>query len=92
MRGIFPKSLVLSPSPNPAPTQLIQVAKAFVALQSARHEADYDLSRNLFRREVDALIQKADDAFSAWESIRKDDKAKLYLACFHMCDFWDKER
>jgi hypothetical protein len=92
VKGMFPRLLGFSQSPNPAPPELIQVAKAFVDLQTARHEADYDLSRNLLRREVNAQIQKADDAFESWQKIRGEDKAKLYLASFHLWDIWNKER
>jgi hypothetical protein len=67
------------------------VAKAFVSLQEARHIADYDLSRRFRRREALDFIESARQAFAAWERVRNTDDARLYLACFHLWERWDKD-
>lgn len=67
------------------------VANAFVDLQQARHDADYDLSRSFRRQEALAFIGKAREAFEAWKRVRSSDDARLYLACFHLWKRWDEE-
>ena len=74
-----------------APSDLKTEANAFVNLQQARHEADYDLSRVFRRREVLAFVQSARHAMEAWDRVRKTDDARLYLACFHLWKRWDED-
>jgi len=69
------KELLSSPSP-----QLQTVAQAFVELQEARHQADYDVRRPLTRSEVTAHVDRADAAIEAWKSIRKVLESKGYSA------------
>jgi uncharacterized protein (UPF0332 family) len=73
------------------PARLKSVANAFLSLQQARHEADYDLSRSFRRREVLDFIQSARQAFEAWGEVRNTDDARLYLACFHLWKRWDED-
>lgn len=77
---------------HPSRLPLKQVARAFIDLQEARHEADYDLAKTFSRVEVRRLVARASQAFLDWESIRKDSYARLYLACFLLWDHWDKVR
>jgi hypothetical protein len=72
-----------------APADLKTVANAFLSLQQARHEADYDLSQSLRRHEVLAHVQLARQAFEAWERVRKTDDARLYLASFLLWKRWE---
>ena len=58
---------------------LVAVAAAFVDLQQARHEADYDLARRFTRREVLALVNQADRAYADWWQIRKSTQADTIL-------------
>jgi hypothetical protein len=74
-----------------APLDLKMVANAFVTLQQARHEADYDLARTFRRREVLDFVQSSRDAMDAWDRVRKTDDARLYLACFHLWKRWDED-
>ena len=60
--------------------ELIGVAKAFVDLQQARHEADYDTARRFTRREVLDLIEEAAQAFENWRRVRKTIQADTFLA------------
>jgi hypothetical protein len=74
--------------PNPLRT----VAMTFVALQEARHEADYNLQKRFTRGEARRLVDRTAQAFRDWQSIRKDDYARLYLACLLLWERWEKLR
>lgn len=74
-----------------APPDLKTVANAFVRLQQARHEADYDLTRIFRRHETLALVQLARQAFVAWERVKKSDDSRIYLACFLLWKRWDED-
>jgi hypothetical protein len=73
------------------PTHIKAGADAFVILQPARHEADYDLTTEFSRGEALDLVQKARDAFEAWEKAKRTDEARVYLACFQLWKQWDEE-
>jgi hypothetical protein len=55
------------------------VAKAFVDLQTARHKADYDHFARLGAKEVGDYIQAVRDAFAAWDKIRGQRDADVYM-------------
>ncbi len=65
-------------------------AQAFVTLQQARHEADYDIAKAFTRSDALTLIDRAEEAFSRWQSVRKEDCARLFLASFLAWDRLDK--
>jgi hypothetical protein len=65
---------------NPVPADLRSVAGAFLELQEARHEADYNLSRTFTRAEVRGLVARVRDAFRLWHDVRTSEAARLYLA------------
>ena len=77
--GVSPK---LSPGLNGQALQpeLVGVATAFVELQQARHEADYDVARRFTRREVLDLLEGAEQAFTDWRHVRKSVQADTFLA------------
>jgi len=76
--GTLPASLAtVLAAPVPPGIQL--VAETFVDLQQARHEADYDLSRNFSRAEVNDLIERTRAAFDRWRAVKGSDAARLYL-------------
>ena len=54
------------------------VANAFVTLQEARHEADYDLSRRFSRGEVLGLIARAEEAFEKWSALPWTSEARIF--------------
>ena len=72
----------LCPSLNGATLQpeIVKVATAFVDLQQARHEADYDTARRFTRREVLDLLEQAQKAFEGWQMVRKSIQADTFLA------------
>ena len=78
----LPHPLKSSPA-TPVPTNLRQVAGAFVNLQDARHEVDYDLTLRFTRSEALDHLSTARDAISAWKQIQHQDtdQARLYLFC-----------
>lgn len=63
------------------PDDLKQVASAFVELQEARHEADYDLARRFVRSEVNDLLDLAAQAIGAWDRDRMTREARVFLLC-----------
>jgi hypothetical protein len=70
---------------------LKRVASSFLTLQEARHEADYDLSRNFRRQEALDLVEPVRQAFEAWSRVRRTDDARVYLACFLLLKRWEKD-
>lgn len=73
------------------PPDLKIVATTFVNLQQARHEADYDLTQTFRRQEAIDFVERARQAFAAWERVKKTDEARIYLACFLLWARWDQE-
>lgn len=89
-KGEYPQLFDSVKAAFPVGAQLKSVAKTFVRLQQARHEADYDLAKCFARSEVLDLIAQVEQAFQDWQTIRRDDLARLYLACFLLWKNWDK--
>jgi uncharacterized protein (UPF0332 family) len=58
---------------------LRDVAQAFVELQEARHQADYDLGKSFTRQEAADLVDRCTEAFASWERCRKSPAAEAYL-------------
>ena len=87
----LPKAVQPSGGGYTTPLDLKSVANAFVRLQQARHEADYDLSRTFRKQEALAFVKLARQAFEAWERVRRTDDARVYLACFHLWKRWDED-
>jgi len=72
--------------------ELKAVAQAFVDLQQARHDADYNLAKKFTRSETLTRLDQSGKAFEAWDEVRKDDLARIYLACFLLWAQWNKRR
>lgn len=64
------------------PPELKSVANAFIQLQKARHDADYDLSKTFTRIEALQMVDLARRAFQDWKSVRKHESTRLMLGCF----------
>ncbi|EYF00606.1 hypothetical protein [Chondromyces apiculatus] len=63
-----------------ASAELKSVASAFIALQEARHRADYDLTARFTRQDTLQMVDRAQKAFSDWELARDTDPlAPLFL-------------
>ena len=76
--GVSPK-LLPGLNGQPVQPQLVAVAAAFVDLQQARHEADYDIARRFTRREVLDLADRADKALADWRYLRRTVQADTFL-------------
>jgi hypothetical protein len=63
---------------NP-PADLVAVADAFLALQEARHEADYDHTADVSRRDARAHVDRARDALARLPSLAGDRVYDNYL-------------
>lgn len=71
---------------NPVPSDLKKIAKVFVELQEARHLADYDLSATTSRLEVMKFLTDVDDAFAAWQAVRLNPYANVFLSALLLGD------
>ena len=58
---------------------LIDVASAFVQLQEARHDADYNRALRFTRREALDLADLVDQAFRDWREVRGSLQADTFL-------------
>jgi hypothetical protein len=70
------------------PADLQAIAATFVALQEARHEADYNVRRSFTRLEVVNLVNRAGQAFQLWRPLRTDPAARMYLAALLLWKKW----
>ena len=61
--------------------ELKVVAKTFVVLQQARHEADYNRDTSFTRDQVKKLVQLVSEAFQDWKTVRSQPEARAYLVC-----------
>ena len=69
--------------------ELTKVAQAFIILQQARHDADYNLERPLDPADAVAQVDRAAAAFVSWNVTRGSEVAREYL--FSLL-FKEKER
>ena len=91
-KGDWPKAFNSAKPQFPIPQELKDVANAFVDLQQARHDADYNLAMKFTRSETVDLVERSRQAFQDWKKIRKHDLARVYLGCFLLSKQWDRER
>lgn len=71
------KKVAQASSTMPGPLAL--VASAFVTLQEARHEADYDLNRSFTKHEAKDHIDRARDALREWRQAQNAPDAVQFL-------------
>ena len=76
LSGSNPCKAVLGWKP---PGDLVRVARAFLDLQQARHEADYGLAKRFTRSDVLAHITQAEDAVRAWDRIRSARESEAFM-------------
>ena len=79
-RGNLPSKLAAAFNPPPLDPTLRSIAQAFLDLQEARHQADYNTYRSFSRREALYHLQLATRAIDNWAIIRKTPQADAYLA------------
>lgn len=61
------------------PFQLQDIGAAFVSLQDARHQADYDTSMSLSHAEADTQVMIAEAAFLDWDAVQANPAAAVFL-------------
>jgi hypothetical protein len=72
----------------PLESELVDIASAFVDLQQARHDADYDYSIILIRTDVLQKIALADSALLNWKTVRNVPNARVFLAALLLQRQW----
>ena len=73
---------------SPIEADLVAVAEAFVALQEARHEADYDFTATFNRIDVLQKVQRARAAVASWQAVRSKPNATVFLAALLLQRQW----
>lgn len=73
---------------GPLEAQISQVAKVFVELQDARHQADYDLTVTFDRLDVMLKVQSVRSSFGAWTEVRDNPNAAVFLAALLLQPRW----
>lgn len=81
----FPDLLPTGFSPS-----LREVAHAFLYLQNQRHSADYDTAATYSRTECQAVIDRAQDAFAAWDKVKGTDEATVFLTALLLHKQWSR--
>lgn len=69
-------------------SDILYVAKAFIDMQQARHEADYAADKSTSRSEAMDLLLKTEDAFVKWRRIRRTAEAREFLTALLLCSRW----
>jgi len=77
--GTCPTKLRPALQRQPLPRELEEVAQAFVDLQQARHEADYDTARRFTRAEAIDLVDQCDQAFANWQTVHRTPSAEAFM-------------
>lgn len=77
---------------SPVSDDLRLVALSFMQLQEARHSADYDLDSAWNRAKASQYVQMAKDAFAAWNHVRKNAEANIFLLSFLLLKTFESPR
>ncbi len=76
------------------PPELSTVASAFIDLQDAQHEADYNLGKSFVRAEARDLVDQVGRAFTDWRTLTTNpahaDVCDLFLAALLLGQRWNK--
>jgi hypothetical protein len=74
----------------PLERDLQAVASAFLALQEARHSADYDVAQPFNRIDVLRTVGMAQTAFADWSSVRTTPNAAVFLTALLLNRQWSR--
>jgi len=69
---------------------LVRVLEAFVDLQEARHQADYDTAKQWTRLDAVKQVQAARQAFEGWAIVRRTPNATVFLAALLLQKQWTR--
>jgi hypothetical protein len=72
----------------PLDPRLFNLTQAFIALQEARHEADYNPEKQWNRLAVLGHVKTAQDAFSDWAAIRTDETTTVFIVALLLQKSW----
>lgn len=75
---------------EPLETSLIEIARTFVDLQNARHDADYNLRESFGRTKVLELIESVEEAFRNWKGLEDSLNRRVFLAALVFQRRWSK--
>jgi hypothetical protein len=78
---------LISPPIDP---DLAAVAENFVALQEARHKADYDLGFKTTQLGALEKIGRAEVAFNCWNNVRSTPNASVFLVALALQRHWQR--
>jgi hypothetical protein len=74
----------------PLEPALVRVVRAFVELQEARHQAEYDLIKTWNRVEVEYHVETASNAFASWQTVRRTPNAAVFAAALLLQKQWGR--
>jgi hypothetical protein len=74
----------------PLEPRLVRVLEAFVELQEARHQADYDLTRTWNRLGAETHVTTARNAFASWQAIRRAPNTAVFVAAMLLQRQWGR--
>lgn len=65
--------------------KMVSVCEAFVKLQQARLDSDYDAQAQMSEEQAESLVRLSSDAFDAWNEIRTTSEARAFMmsVCMH---------
>jgi hypothetical protein len=79
-----------APLTFPLEPHLVQVLEAFVGLQEARHQADYDPTKTWNRLAAVTHVATARRAFVSWRAIRRSPNAAVFVAALLLQKHWGR--
>ena len=74
----------------PLDPHLVRVLDAFVELQEARRQADYDLTKTWNRLAAITHVATARDAFASWRAIRSSPNTTVFVAALLLQKHWGR--
>jgi hypothetical protein len=74
----------------PLDPPLVLVLDAFVELQEARHQADYDLTKTWNRLAAATHVATARGAFASWQAIRRSPNTAVFVAALLLQRHWGR--
>jgi hypothetical protein len=83
-------STTRAPLNFPLDPPLVQVLDAFVGLQEARHQADYDPTKTWSRLAAATHVATARSAFASWQAIRRTPNAAVFIAALLLQRQWGR--
>ena len=72
------------------PDDLKLVADTFILLQQTRHDADYNVALRFTRSDTLAFVQQARGAFDAWQRVREQQIAVVFLVNLLLGSKWKR--